>query len=264
MKFKKFQNLKTLYERFKNKNIFMLSAGVSFYAFLSLFPFFILILFISSLFFKDSQILDNIEKNIRIFPPAVAEIFKGNLESILESSEIISFISLFFLIYFAFKVFSGIELALNSLYGTTGIRKGWYGKIRAFISFLISVLLIFLLFLFSNVYLVLSSKLESLPFLKSYIFVVLGDLAVITFFFALSYRFLSFRKLKFKDALIGGFVAAVLWEILRNIYGLYISSIDRYFILYGTVGSIVFLLIWIYYSVLVFLLGAEISIGIKN
>ena len=73
----------------------MLSAGVSFYAFLSLFPFFILIIYISSLFLKDSQILDNIEKNIRIFPPAVAEIFKGNLESILESSEIVSIISLY-------------------------------------------------------------------------------------------------------------------------------------------------------------------------
>ncbi|MCJ7579187.1 MAG: YihY/virulence factor BrkB family protein, partial [Candidatus Aminicenantes bacterium] len=161
-------------------------------------------------------------------------------------------------------VFSGIELALNSLYGTTGIRKGWFGKLRAFISFLISVLFIVLLFLFGNVFLVLSSKLDKLPLLKSYSFVVLGDLVVITLFFALSYRFLSFRKLKFKAALGGGFVAAVLWEILRNIYGLYISSINRYFILYGTIGSIVFLLIWLYYSVLVFLIGAEISIEIKQ
>ena len=93
---------------------------------------------------------------------------------------------------------------------------------------------------------------------------VFGDLVVITLFFSLSYMFLSFRKLKFKDALIGGFVAAFLWEILKNIYGLYISSINRYFILYGTIGSIVFLLIWLYYSVLIFLIGAEISIEIKN
>lgn len=258
------KKIKTIYARFRKKNIFMLSAGVAFYAFLSLFPFFILIIYISSLIFKDSHVLDNIEKNIRIFPPAVAEIFKGNLEYILESSEIVSVISFFFLIYFAFKVFSGVELALNTLYGTTGIRNGIFGKLKAFVFFLISALFLILLFLFGNVFLVLSAKLEAVPLFKSYYFVLLGELIVVTFFFALSYTFLSFKKLKFKDALIGGFVAAVLWEILKNIYGLYISSISRYFLLYGSIGSIVFLLIWLYYSVLVFLLGAEVSIEVER
>lgn len=256
---KKYQNLKAIHIRFKNKNIFMLSAAVSFYAFLSIFPFFILIIYVSSLIFKDTHVLDNIEKNIRIFPPAVAEIFKGNLEYILESSEIISIISFFFLVYFAFKVFNGIEIALNSLHGATGIRKGWFGKLKAFFFFLISALFLILLFLFGNVFFVLSSKLEKLPFVKFYSFVILGDLVVITLFFALTYMFLSFKKLKFKHALIGGFAAAVFWEIIRNIYGIYISSISRYFILYGSIGTIVFFLIWLYYSVLVFLLGAEIS-----
>lgn len=242
----------------------MLAAGVSFYAFLSLFPFFVLTVFISSFFFKDVNVLDGIEKHIRIFPQAVADVFRANLEYILEGSEIVSVVSFLFLIYFAFKIFSGIELALNTLYGATGIRKGLFGKLRAFVFFLISAFVLIVLFLFGNVFLVLTSKLESLPLLRSYSLVLLGDLAVVTLFFALSYKFLSFRKLKFKDALIGGFVAAVLWEIMKNIYGLYISSIKRYFILYGSIGSVVFLLIWLYYSVLVFLFGAEISIEIEH
>lgn len=242
----------------------MLAAGVSFYAFLSLFPFFILIIFISSLIFKDANVLDNIEKHIRIFPPAVAEIFRGNLEYILEGSEVISVVSFFFLIYFAFKIFSGLELALNTLYGATGIRKGWFGKLKAFIFFLISAFVLILLFLSGNVFLVLTAKLENLTLMKAYYLVLLGDLVVVTFFFALSYKFLSFKKLRFKDALTGGVVAGVLWELLKNIYGLYISSIKRYFILYGSIGSVVFLLIWLYYSVLVFLLGAEISKEIER
>lgn len=264
MKLTRYKNIKDVYFRFKTKNIFLLSAGVAFYAFLSLFPFFILIITISSYVFKDSSLLDNIEKNIRIFPPAVAEIFNENLAYILESSEIVSLVSFFFLIYFAFKVFSGIELALNTLNGTTGIRSGIFGKTKAFVFFLISAFLLILLFLFSNVLMVLSAKLENVPLFKSYHFILLGELIVVTFFFSLSYKFLSFRKLKFKDALVGALAAAVLWEILKNIYGLYISSISRYFILYGSIGSIVFLLIWLYYSVLVFLLGAEISIAVER
>ena len=258
------KKIKTVYSRFRNKNIFMLAAGVSFYAFLSFFPFFILIIFIASLVFKDANVLDDIEKHIRIFPPAVAEVFRGNLAYILESGEILSIVSFLFLIYFAFKVFSGIELALNTLYGATAIRKGWFGKLKAFLFFLISSFVLLLLFLFGNVFLVLTSKLESLTLMNSYYLVLLGDLAVLTLSFALSYKFLSFQKIKFRNALAGALVAAVLWEILKNIYGLYISSIKRYFLLYGSIGSVVFLLVWLYYSVLVFLFGAEICIEIED
>jgi hypothetical protein len=136
MNLRKYKNLRSIHARFRHRNIFMLAAGVSFYAFLSLFPFFILIVFISSLFFKDTAVLDNIQRYIRIFPQDVAEIFQGNLVYILENSEFISVLSFLFLLYFAFKIFSGIELAVNNLYGATGIRKGWFGKLRAFILFL--------------------------------------------------------------------------------------------------------------------------------
>lgn len=264
MDLKRYKDLRAIYIRFRKKNIFLLAAGVSFYGFLSLFPFFVLIIFISSLFFKETIVLENIQRYIRIFPPEVADIFQGNLINILENSEFISIISFLFLLYFAFKIFSGIELALNNLFGTTGIKIGWFGKLRAFVFFLLTSLVLILLFLFGNVFLVLIKKMESLTLMNSYYLVFFGDLLVVTLFFALSYKFLSFRKLKFKKALFGAAVAAVFWEILKNIYGLYISSISRYFLLYGSIGSIVFLLIWIYYSVLIFLLGAEICFEIDS
>lgn len=264
MNLQKYGYLRSIYVRFKQSNIFLLAAGVSFYGILSLFPFFILILFFSSLFFKDSVVLENIQRYIRIFPPEVSDIFLGNLAYIMENSEVISFISFLFLLYFAFKIFSGIELALNNLYGATGIRNGWFGKLRAFAFFLVSSLVLILLFLFGNVFLVLAAKLENLNLMKSFYLVFLGDVLVLTLFFSLSYKWLSARKLKFKNALVGAAVAAFLWEILKNVYGLYISSIGRYVLLYGSIGSIVFLLIWIYYSVLIFFLGAEICIEIDS
>ena len=264
MKIKKYRDLRAIYSRFRQRNIFMLAAGVSFYAFLSLFPFFILVIFVSSLFFKDTVVIENIQRYIRIFPADVADVFQGNLIYILENSEFISIISFLFLLYFAFKIFSGIELALNNLYGATGIRSGWFGKLRAFVFFLLSSLVLILLFLSGNLFLVLTTKIEKLTLMKSFYLILLGDVLVVTLFFSLSYKFLSFRKIRFKDALIGAAVAAVLWEIMKNVYGLYISSISRYVLLYGTIGSIVFLLVWIYYSVLIFLFGAEICFEINS
>jgi membrane protein len=84
-----------------------------------------------------------------------------------------------------------------------------------------------------------------------------------TFFFALSYKFLSRRKLSFRRALKGGFVATILWEILKHIFGVYIVRINLYSVIYGSIGSLILLLLWIYYSILVYLLGAEVIVEME-
>jgi len=245
--------------QFKKKNIFTLAAAVAFYAFLSLFPFFIMLIYFSTLFLKETIILEKVKNYIRIFPAAVSDTFTGNLESILESGQVISFVSFIFLIYFAFKVFSSLEQALSVIYGTRTKRRGWVGKFKAFVFFLFTAFFLLLLFLSGSTFLVLASKLEKIPVVKSYYVILIADFVVEAAFFSFSYRYFSSRKLPFKNLLIGGIVAAVLWEILKHVFGIYIASIDRYSIVYGSIGSIILLQLWLYYSVLVYLLGAEIS-----
>jgi membrane protein len=82
--------------------------------------------------------------------------------------------------------------------------------------------------------------------------------------FTLIYRFLPSpsAKVSWKDARFGGIIAAVLWEIAKQGFALYLQRLGgaaSYDKLYGSLGSIFLLVFWIYYTSMILLLGAEIA-----
>jgi membrane protein len=83
------------------------------------------------------------------------------------------------------------------------------------------------------------------------------SLATYTLAFAMIYKFLPRAHIDWHDVWIGATVTAVLFEIGRLLIGLYVTT--RITPVFGTAGSLVILLIWVYYSAQVFLLGAEFT-----
>lgn len=82
--------------------------------------------------------------------------------------------------------------------------------------------------------------------------------------FTLIYRFLPSpsAKVSWNDARFGGVIAAVLWEIAKQGFALYLQRLGgaaSYDKLYGSLGSIFLLVFWIYYTSMILLLGAEIA-----
>jgi membrane protein len=83
-------------------------------------------------------------------------------------------------------------------------------------------------------------------------------LAVITFLFAMIFRFLPDVKIAWKDVWVGAVTTSVLFLIGKVLIGLYLgnSSVAS---TYGAAGSLVILLLWIYYSTQILFFGAEIT-----
>ena len=84
------------------------------------------------------------------------------------------------------------------------------------------------------------------------------SLAVMTLLFGLIYRFLPDVRLKWRDVWTGAFVTSILFSLGKLLIGLYLgqSSVASS---YGAAGSVVVLLVWVYYSAQVILLGAEFT-----
>src|SRR5512134_3191861 len=87
---------------------------------------------------------------------------------------------------------------------------------------------------------------------------VLVSLVVTTALFALLYRFLPDVHLRWRDVTTGAFVTAVLFTIGQQFIGLYLgqSSVASS---YGATGSVMILLLWVYYSCQILLFGAEFT-----
>jgi membrane protein len=77
-----------------------------------------------------------------------------------------------------------------------------------------------------------------------------------TALFTLMYHWLPKENFRLRDALRGGLIAAIVWEIGREILSAFLIG-TRYTNAYGVVGSFIGLMLWFYYAIAVLLLGAE-------
>ena len=87
---------------------------------------------------------------------------------------------------------------------------------------------------------------------------VLVSLMVTTALFALLYRFLPDVQLRWRDVTTGAFVTALLFTVGQQLIGLYLGQ-SGVASTYGAAGSVMILLLWVYYSCQIVLLGAEFT-----
>ena len=84
------------------------------------------------------------------------------------------------------------------------------------------------------------------------------SLLLISLLFAAIYKVLPDRHLKWRDVIFGAVVTAVLFTIGKALIGWYIGS-SAVASSYGAAGALIVLLLWVYYSAQIFLLGAEFT-----
>lgn len=85
-----------------------------------------------------------------------------------------------------------------------------------------------------------------------------------TLAFTLIFRLVPNRYVPRRHALIGAFVAAVLFETMNRVFGFYVSHFPTYKLVYGAFASVPIFLMWIYLSWLTILFGAEITASLSH
>lgn len=85
-----------------------------------------------------------------------------------------------------------------------------------------------------------------------------------TLAFALLFRLVPNRYVPLTHALVGGIVAAVLFETMNRVFGYYISHFPTYKLVYGAFASVPIFLMWVYFSWLTILLGAVVAASLPH
>jgi membrane protein len=154
-----------------------------------------------------------------------------------------------------------LKNALNTMWGVNGRPSGLlnYLKERITSSFIILVAGVFLLLsmLISSVISTISNFVN-IPF---FLFTTIDNIIsiiLLTFLFSMLYKMLPDVRISWGDVWVGGAVTAVLYTLGKFLLGLYLarSTVSS---AYGAAGSLVVLLLWVYYSAQIIFLGAEFT-----
>jgi membrane protein len=85
-----------------------------------------------------------------------------------------------------------------------------------------------------------------------------------TALFVALYRFVPNRRVRWASVLIGAAATAVLWESAKQAFRWYIQSVGIYSAVYGSLGVTIALMMWVYYSAMVFIIGAALIRGLEE
>jgi membrane protein len=77
--------------------------------------------------------------------------------------------------------------------------------------------------------------------------------------FFLIYKIAPNKKIHSGIALKATFVASILWEVAKQLFGWYILHLGRFSVIYGSLATLAIFLLWVYYTSAIFLLGGEIA-----
>jgi membrane protein len=253
-----------LYRSFMAKNVITLAASVSFFGFLSLFPFLMLVVSVASIYFERKQALQQVERLLQTFPQGVAEIVTRVLSHAVKHGHVVTVVSCLVLAYSSFAAFGQLRSALYRVMGTQRKSTGLIRTLQAFGFFIAVAVVVLLLMLSGGALFVLARELERLAFIRAVWVVESGAFLGAILLCSVSYRYLAPQRLLWKKAMIGGLFTAVFWEILKILFGLYISSLHSIAGVYGFIGSIFFLMLWMFYAVLIYLAGAHLSVKLSR
>jgi len=262
--------LKNTIKGFSEDKITKLAASLAYYTVFSLGPLLIVIVFFAGLFFGQEAVEGSIYGQIESFvgPDAalqLQEIIKN--AAISDSGNIAAIIGIITLLIGATTVFADMQDSINSIWGLKPKPKAGIMKLvkDRLLSFGVIASLAFLLLVSLGV----STLVESLNNrLKSffpdmavtlfYIINLLITFSVITVLFMIIFKVLPDAKIKMRDVLSGAIATAILFMIGKFGISFYISQ-SNVGSTYGAAGSLVVILVWIYYSSIILYFGAEFT-----
>jgi membrane protein len=264
---KVFGYLKRLIKKFISDGCPIMASSIAFYFLFSIFPLILIFFSLSSIFIErpgiQTAVLDFVAERI----PIIYNFTESNIEKIIENRTSIGIIGFIFLAVIATYVFDSIQFSLNKVYKTKSQRRYWKQKIFGFLIITLAFIIIFLSFMLSTSLFYLANTVidffdlnESLSiFLLRSTSISLGLLLNFSIF-GIVYFFGTNRKTHFKHHIYkGALLAAFLWEITKHIFIFFINRFADFEMAYGSVGSIIGFLIWIYISSYIFLIGAEVN-----
>lgn len=265
--------LKLTYQGWQEDNASQLSAALAYYTIFSLAPMLVIVIAITGLIWEAKAVRLEILNQVRdLIGPDGADFIANLITSTGSPAEgiVALVIGILTLLIGALGVFNELHNSLNIIWGIRIEKpKGFLPSIKKlvvdrFLSFTMLLAIGFLLLVSLVVTAGLSAAQETIGnvFPLSEFLLQIVNLAisigVITILFALIFKYLPDAEIAWRDVWIGAFVTSLLFSLGKTAIGIYLGN-SAVASTFGAAGSLILLLLWIYYSAQILFFGAEFT-----
>ncbi|KPD24057.1 virulence factor BrkB family protein [Idiomarina zobellii] len=251
--------------RFNSDSINVTAGHLTYVSLLSLVPLLVVMFTIFSAFPVFEELKGNLEQALfaNLLPTSGEQLQEYINEFVANASKMTA-VGVGFLFIVAITLMSAIDKALNNIWRDVN-KRHWL------VSFAVYWMLLTLGPLLIGSGLAATSYLISLSqFADEYIsgarsFTLwMVPVATSFIFFTLMYQLVPNRQVKLRYAAFGAAIAAILFELSKQLFSLYITSFPTYQAIYGALATVPILIIWVYLSWMIVLTGAVLTVSLEE
>lgn len=258
-----YKRIRGFMNRLDEKHVSAYAAKTAYFIMLSFIPF--LMLLFTMIQFTALSKADVMTLFVKIFPDAIDAMVISIIDEIYGKSITMISISAIVALWSAGKGITAIIQGLNSVFDVEETRN--YFMLRIYGAFytilmILSILVLLVLVVFGNK--IQSIILENVKVFDNVMDVILRSrylisLPLLVLVFAVIYHFMPNRKGKFKQQLPGAVFTAVSWSLFSFFFSLYIDYFSNITNMYGSLTTLIVVMLWLYMCMYIMLMGAVIN-----
>jgi membrane protein len=260
--------LRETFAEWSKDNASVLGAALAFYTLFSLAPLLIIITVVVGYFLGQEAVHANLLARMAEY---VGKENAHNLMTVIQntykpgSGIFATAIAIFLMLFGSSTVFLMLKSALNNMWGVTKPVTGFFSlvldRIKTFLVVLCVGLLLFISMVLKSLLVAFYKTFSRFLVVPEFFLQIIDhvfSLLFISVLFAILYKVLPDARVSWRYAARGAIVSALLFSIGNVFLGLYLTR-QSVASAYGAAGSLVVILIWVYYSALIIFLGAEFT-----
>lgn len=246
------------------------ASSIAYYALFSLFPTVLFIIALASSILRNEETQETVLAFVGDFLPTAESLINQNIERALQLQGAVQIVSLIGLLWAASGVFTVLATNINRAWHTAEERNFIQGRLLA-LSIVVILAVLFILWITFTTLLNLLPLLEiplfgTLNIYDTYAWSLVSRFLPSIFLlvaFLNLYRWVPNTRVMWREAIFGALVAVVGFDLVTSGFRWYLTSgLARYQVVYGSLGAVVALMLWLYLSSVVVLFGAHLSAAI--
>jgi membrane protein len=241
------------------------AASIAYYALLSLFPIFLLALFVLNEMTSNAGERDTVVRFVFRYFPRQFDFISGQLNAFQQQPVTFGFWGVVALVWASLGVFNAVTAAVNHAWAVEKKRSFLGHRLIGFLMMVSAGLVLMIGLVIASLVRLAETRLGEafarsawLDWLSGIIASYVATLLLIGCV-ALIFYFVPNTKVRFRDVWPGAILVGVLWRVAFQLFSWYAADLATWNVIHGSIAAVVVFLLWIYVSAVILIYGVEMT-----